>query len=157
MAGFASVAKIDPDLVEWNYGDYEGRTSADIRKTRPDWKLFRDGCPGGESIADVGARADRVVARLRALDSEVLLFSSGHFLRSVGGALVRARRIGRMLFVSEYGVAKCGRLRARQRRPGACVYGTTTGTWCNGKPTFDHQPPCPPLAVSRVAAIKVTR
>ena len=81
MAGFASVAKIDPDLVEWNYGDYEGRTSADIRKTRPDWKLFRDGCPGGESIADVGARADRVVARLRALDSEVLLFSSGHFLR----------------------------------------------------------------------------
>ena len=81
LAGFAAVAQIDPDLVEWDYGDYEGRTTAEIHKQRPDWKLFRDGCPGGESVADIGARADRVVARLRALDTTVLLFSSGHFLR----------------------------------------------------------------------------
>src|SRR5438132_1204870 len=81
LAGFGSTAAVDPDLVEWNYGAYEGRKTPDIRKERPDWQLFRDGCPGGESPADVGARADRVIARVRALDSDVLLFSSGHFLR----------------------------------------------------------------------------
>jgi len=81
LAGFGAVAVGDPELVEWNYGDYEGRTTADIRKERPDWQLFRDGCPGGEALADVGARADRVIARLRALGSDALLFSSGHFLR----------------------------------------------------------------------------
>src|SRR6476659_9545819 len=61
LAGFGAAAAVDPDLVEWNYGAYEGKTSADIRKERPDWQLFRDGCPDGESVADVGARADRVV------------------------------------------------------------------------------------------------
>lgn len=81
LAGFGAVAVADPDLVEWNYGDYEGRTTADIHKERPDWQLFRDGCPGGETLTAVGARADRVIARLRALGSDALLFSSGHFLR----------------------------------------------------------------------------
>ena len=81
LAGFGPVATIDPDLVEWDYGDYEGKKTADIRKERPDWQLFRDGCPGGESVADVGARADRVVGRLRLLAGNVLVFSSGHFLR----------------------------------------------------------------------------
>jgi len=81
LAGFGAVATIDPDLAEWNYGDYEGKKTADIRTERPDWQLFRDGCPGGERVADVGRRADRVVVRLRALDGDVLLFSSGHFLR----------------------------------------------------------------------------
>jgi len=81
LAGFAAAAAVDPDLVEWNYGAYEGRTTADIRKENPGWQLFRDGCPSGESVADVSARADRVVARLRAIDGDVLLFSSGHFLR----------------------------------------------------------------------------
>jgi probable phosphoglycerate mutase len=81
LAGFASLAEVDPDLVEWNYGAYEGRTTADIRRERPDWQLFRDGCPAGESPAEVGIRADGVAARLRALDGDVLLFSSGHFLR----------------------------------------------------------------------------
>jgi broad specificity phosphatase PhoE len=81
LAGFGSVARIDPDLVEWNYGAYEGKTTAEILKERPGWELFRDGCPGGENMADVGARADRVIARLRALGSDVLLFSSSHFLR----------------------------------------------------------------------------
>lgn len=81
LAGFGSAAEVDPDLREWNYGAYEGRTSADIRAERPDWQLFRDGCPGGESPDQIGARADRVARRVRAIDGNVLLFSSGHFLR----------------------------------------------------------------------------
>ena len=81
LAGFASKAEIDADLVEWNYGAYEGRRTAEIRKERPDWQLFRDGCPGGETPEQIGARADRVVSRVRAIPGNVLLFSSGHFLR----------------------------------------------------------------------------
>jgi probable phosphoglycerate mutase len=81
LAGFAAVAQIDPDLVEWNYGDYEGRRTADIRAKLPGWELFRDGCPNGESPVNVAARADRVVARLRAINGNMLIFSSGHFLR----------------------------------------------------------------------------
>ncbi|HXX85092.1 MAG TPA: histidine phosphatase family protein [Casimicrobiaceae bacterium] len=81
LAGFGAVAEVDRDLLEWNYGDYEGRTTTAIRVERPDWQLFTDGCPGGESPAGVGVRADRVVARVRALNGNALLFSSGHFLR----------------------------------------------------------------------------
>jgi broad specificity phosphatase PhoE len=81
LAGFGAVAELDGDLVEWDYGQYEGRTSADILKERPDWQLFRDGCPGGETPQQIGARADRVVSRLRAVPGDVLLFSSGHFIR----------------------------------------------------------------------------
>jgi len=81
LAGFGNVAEVDRDLVEWDYGQYEGRTSADILKERPDWQLFRDGCPGGESPQQVGARANRVVGRLRQVPGNVLVFSSGHFLR----------------------------------------------------------------------------
>ena len=81
LAGFRAVAEIDPDLLEWNYGQYEGRRTAEIRAERPDWQLFRDGCPGGEAPAQVAARADRAVSRLRAVPGDVLLFSSGHFLR----------------------------------------------------------------------------
>jgi probable phosphoglycerate mutase len=81
LAGLGAMAQVDPDLVEWNYGDYDGLTTEEILKQRPGWQLFRDGCPRGESLAEVGARADRVIARLRALDGDALLFSSGHFLR----------------------------------------------------------------------------
>jgi broad specificity phosphatase PhoE len=81
LAGFGSAAEVEPDLMEWNYGAYEGRTSADIHAERPGWRLFRDGCPGGESPDQVGARADRVVRHVRAIGGDVLLFSSGHFLR----------------------------------------------------------------------------
>jgi probable phosphoglycerate mutase len=81
LAGFADKAEVDADLLEWNYGDYEGRKTAEIRKERPDWQLFRDGCPCGESVAAISARANRVVARLRGAGGDVLLFSSGHFLR----------------------------------------------------------------------------
>lgn len=81
LAGFGTVAELLPDLMEWDYGQYEGLLSAEIHKNRPDWKLFRDGCPGGESPAQVGERADRVIERVRAIAGNVLLFSSGHFLR----------------------------------------------------------------------------
>jgi probable phosphoglycerate mutase len=81
LAGFGAAAEIEPDLREWNYGAYEGRTSAEIHAERPDWELFRDGCPEGESPAQVGARADRVILRVRAIQGDTLLFSSGHFLR----------------------------------------------------------------------------
>ena len=81
LAGFGAEAEVDRDLVEWDYGQYEGRRSQEIRQERPDWQLFRDGCPGGESLDQVGARAERVVNRVRAIEGDVLLFSSGHFLR----------------------------------------------------------------------------
>ncbi len=81
LAGFGTEADVDRDLLEWNYGDYEGLRTAEIHAKRPGWELFRDGCPGGESAGDVGARADRVVDRVRAVQQDVLIFSSGHFLR----------------------------------------------------------------------------
>lgn len=81
LAGFGDGAVVDPDLMEWNYGAYEGRKTVDIRRDRPDWNLFEHGAPDGESVADVAARADRVVRRIRAVDANVVVFSSGHFLR----------------------------------------------------------------------------
>jgi broad specificity phosphatase PhoE len=81
LAGFGTAAEVDRNLVEWNYGNYEGRRTNEIHAERPDWQLFRDGCPGGESPEQIGARADDVVSRLRAINGDVLIFSSGHFLR----------------------------------------------------------------------------
>ena len=81
LAGFKSVAEVDTDLVEWDYGQYEGRRTAEIRAERPGWELFRDGCPGGESPQQVSVRADRVVKRVREAPGNVLVFTSGHFMR----------------------------------------------------------------------------
>jgi probable phosphoglycerate mutase len=81
LAGFAGPATRDQDLLEWDYGHYEGRTLADIHRERPEWELFRDGCPGGESVLQIAERVDWVVSRLRALEGNVLIFSSGHVLR----------------------------------------------------------------------------
>ncbi len=89
LAGYGAAALSDPELVEWNYGAYEGRKTVDIRRDRPDWDLFRDGCPDGETVAQIGARADRVIARLRQLQGDVLVFSSGHFLRVFGARWLR--------------------------------------------------------------------
>ncbi len=83
LAGFESIGEDDPDLVEWNYGEYEGLRSVEIRERQADWQIFRDGCPGGESPAQVAVRADRVLERVRAVYGDVLIFSSGHFLRMV--------------------------------------------------------------------------
>lgn len=81
LAGFGTVAEIDPDLVEWDYGEYEGRRGAEIRAERAEWNLFRDGCPGGETPEQIKIRADRVLKRVRAIDGNVILFTSGHFAR----------------------------------------------------------------------------
>jgi probable phosphoglycerate mutase len=83
LAGFGAVAEVDPDLIEWDYGRYEGKLTADILKERPGWQLFRDGCPGGESPQDVAARADRFIARVHNMTGEVLAFSSGHIIRMI--------------------------------------------------------------------------
>ena len=81
LAGFGALAEVDPDLVEWDYGQYEGQRTGEIRAQQPDWQLFRDGCPGGETPQQVSARADRVVQRVRSVEGDVLLFSSGHIIR----------------------------------------------------------------------------
>ena len=89
LAGLASTAVIEQDLAEWDYGDYEGRRSVDIRKQRPGWNVFRDGCPGGETTAQVSHRADRLITHLDAMDGNVALFSHGQF-----GCVLAARWIG---------------------------------------------------------------
>ena len=81
LAGYASTAIVDPDLYEWDYGDYEGKLTAEIRKDKADWDLFHDGVPHGESAADVGKRADSAIAKIRSTPGNVLVFSSAHFLR----------------------------------------------------------------------------
>ena len=81
LAGLGDRAEIEPDLAEWDYGDYEGLSTAVIRERRPGWNLWRDGCPGGEDAAGVGARADRVIARVLGAGGRVALFAHGHVLR----------------------------------------------------------------------------
>lgn len=89
LAGFGDRAVIDADLVEWNYGEYEGLTPKQIRKVAPGWLIFRDGCRGGETPEQVAARVDRVIARSRAFDGDLALFAHGHVLR-----VLAARWIG---------------------------------------------------------------
>jgi len=79
LAGFADEAVVVADLAEWDYGDYEGKSSSEIRKQRPGWNVYRDGCPGGEDVLDVTVRADRVIASFRALSGTILVFSHGQF------------------------------------------------------------------------------
>src|SRR5437868_1225422 len=83
LAGFGEVAEVDPDLVEWDYGRFEGKLTRDIVRERPSWEMFRDGCPDGESPQDVAARADRFIARVRGFEGDVLAFSSAHIIRMI--------------------------------------------------------------------------
>ena len=113
------AATIEPDLAEWDYGRYEGKTSADIRKDRPGWNCYRDGCPGGESAGDVSDRADRLLARLCRLDRNVALFSHGEFGCSLG-----ARWIGLPVLQGEHlqlGTASLSILGFNPSRPGLHV------------------------------------
>ena len=89
LAGLASAAEIEPDIAEWDYGDYEGLRSVDIRKYRPGWNIFRDGCPGGESPKHTSDRADALITKLIALKANIAMFSHGHF-----GCVLAARWIG---------------------------------------------------------------
>jgi probable phosphoglycerate mutase len=81
LSGLGGTAAVDADLVEWNYGKFEGLTTEQIHATAPGWLLFRDGCPGGETPSEVAARADRVIARVRAVGGDAALFAHGHVLR----------------------------------------------------------------------------
>lgn len=91
------VPEMEPDLAEWDYGDYEGQRSADIRKQRADWSVYRDGCPGGEMPEQVCARADRLIARLRQLDGNIALFAHGQI-----GSAIAARWIGLALACAQH-------------------------------------------------------
>ena len=115
MTGVRPAAQIDPDLAEWDYGDYEGRRTVDIHKERPDWNLFQDGCPGGELPAQVSDRADRLIAHLRALNGNVALFSHGQF-----GCVLAARWIGMPVVDGQHftlGTASLGMLGFAPRHP----------------------------------------
>lgn len=110
LAGFSAGSKIDSDLSEWDYGQYEGLRSVDIRRDNPGWNIWRDGCPGGESPADVSARADRLIAQLCTMQGTVLLFSHGQFgaalaVRWIGLALIEGQHLAlRTASVSRLGV-----------------------------------------------------
>ena len=109
LAGFGAAAEEMADLVEWNYGAYEGRRTTEIQAERPDWQLFRDGCPEGESPEDVGVRADRVIKRVKAVDGNVLLFSSGHFLRVLAARwLALAPNLGKDYLLSTASMSLLG-------------------------------------------------
>jgi probable phosphoglycerate mutase len=109
LAGFGDQDEMQPDLMEWDYGRYEGLRTADIRRERPGWSLFHDGCPDGEPVAAVGARADRVIGRLRAADGSVLLFGHGHFFRVLAARWVGLPPSdGRLLFLSTASLSVLG-------------------------------------------------
>ena len=99
LAGFGGLAEIDPDLAEWDYGQYEGRRTADILAERPGWFLFRDGAPGGETPDQVAARADRVIQRIRAIGGNVVIFSSAHILRVLAARWLGLDAAGGRYFV----------------------------------------------------------
>jgi len=109
LAGFGDRGEMEPDLMEWDYGRYDGLTTVEIHKEQPDWSLFRDGCPGGESVATVGARADLVIANLRAIVDRVLLFGHGHFFRVLTGRwLGLPPADGRLFFLSTASLSVLG-------------------------------------------------
>ncbi len=83
LAGFGAGAEVDPDLIEWDYGRFEGQRTNDVLKEWPGWELYRDGCPGGESPEDLATRADRFIARVHSINGDVLAFSSGHIIRMI--------------------------------------------------------------------------
>jgi probable phosphoglycerate mutase len=109
LAGFGDVAEVNRDLLEWDYGLYEGKLTSDIVKERPGWELFRDGCPGGESAKDVADRADRFIARVHQLGGDVLAFSSGHIIRMIAARWLGLHpALGRCFFCRPGSVGELG-------------------------------------------------
>jgi probable phosphoglycerate mutase len=114
IAGFAAAAQLRPELVEWNYGAYEGITSAEVHASRPDWDLWRDGCPGGEDAADVGARAEAALAALPE-EGDALVFSHGHFLRVLVACwLGLGAAAGELFLLAPAGIGVLGHERERR-------------------------------------------
>ncbi len=109
LAGFSRGARVNDDLAEWDYGKYDGLTSAQIRASQPDWDLWREGGPGGETPEQVGKRADRVVAEVLKADGSVLLFAHGHMLRVLAARwLEQSPREGRRLAMSPAAISILG-------------------------------------------------
>ena len=109
LAGFATAARIEADLAEWDYGEYEGRRTAEILATRPTWRPFEDGCPGGETSAAVGARADRVISRARACTGNVLLFGHRDMFRVLAARWLALEPIeGRRFYLDTGGISLLG-------------------------------------------------
>jgi broad specificity phosphatase PhoE len=117
LTGFGSVAENDSDLVEWDYGEYEGKRSLEIRAGRPDWELFRDGCPGGESPQQISERADRFLNRVRLVDGDVLVFTSGHVSRVLAACWLGLELwpIGKLLMLGTASLSALGYDRDRTR------------------------------------------
>ncbi|HET9156454.1 MAG TPA: histidine phosphatase family protein, partial [Myxococcaceae bacterium] len=110
LAGLGDRAEIRPDLMEWDYGAYEGRTRTDILRERPEWNLWRDGCPQGETADQVGIRADRVISELRGVEGDVAIFAHGHCLRVLGARWVHApASFGERLALTTASVSVLGR------------------------------------------------
>lgn len=126
LAGFGAVAETEPKLVEWNYGDYEGLRTVEILTRRPDWQLFRDGCPGGESPSQIAARADSVLQRVRSASGDVLIFSSGHFLRVLSARWVTLEAAtGRFFALDPASVSVLGFENSNNTRPVIQIWNDT--------------------------------
>lgn len=109
LAGFGAVAQNEPNLAEWDYGDYEGLSTDDIHRTRPGWSLFRDGVPGGETIEQVGVRARAVIERALAADGNVALFAHGHILRILAACwLETPPQCARFYYLGTAGISTLG-------------------------------------------------
>jgi broad specificity phosphatase PhoE len=109
LAGFGAQAQVEPNLVEWDYGDYEGLKTVDIRKERPGWYLFRDGVPGGENAEQVGARADKVILRALSAEGNTALFGHGHILRVLAARWLQLPpENGKHLVLGTAGIATLG-------------------------------------------------
>lgn len=101
LAGFGNMVIPDPLLEEWNYGDYEGRTTTEIQQTQPEWFIFRDGCPGGETPAQVANRCDQMIEKMKAINDNILIFAHAHILRMLTTRwLGLAAEAGRLYFLS---------------------------------------------------------
>ena len=123
LAGFGAVAEVDPDLVEWDYGHFEGKLSKDILRERPGWEKFRDGCPDGESPDDVAARADRLIAKVRQIEGDVLAFSSGHIIRMIAARwLGLPPGMGRLFFCRPASVGVLGFEHENRNEPIVCLW-----------------------------------
>jgi broad specificity phosphatase PhoE len=127
LAGFGAVAQIDEGLREWNYGEYEGLTSVQIRARRANWEVFRDGCPGGESPQQMQARVDGVLARLRALTGTVAVFSHGHCLRSMAVRWIELPIVnGRNFALAAGAVSRLGYEHHRLEEPAIQLWNAAT-------------------------------
>lgn len=130
LSGFGSVAEVDSDLMEWDYGKFEGTRTSDILRGHPGWELFRDGCPGGETPDDVAARADRFIARVRGIMGDVLAFSSGHIIRMIAARWNGlAPAVGRVFFCRPASVGVLGFEHQRHDEPIIQVWNYVGEPW----------------------------